>query len=502
MDMTPQTLSRPEITASPRDYRLFIDGEFTDAGDGATFEDISPIDGRTVAHVSMASADDVDRAVNAAHRALEGPWGRMPMNDRLDLLARVADGVMERFDDFLEAEILDTGKPVGWACSIDIPRGAANFRTFSSLLRSLPTESFQTDTADGEGALNYALRVPVGVVGVIAPWNLPLLLMSWKVAPALACGNTVVVKPSEETPGTATLLAEVMKKVGIPPGVFNVVHGFGPNAAGEAITRHPNVSAITFTGESRTGQAIQEASARTVKHLSFELGGKNPAIIFADADFDAAVAGTARSTFANCGQVCLCSERVYVQRPIFERFVEALKKEAESMILGDPFAQGTTMGPLISRDHREKVLSYFQLARDEGATVITGGGIPDMDERFAEGAWIQPTIWTGLPESARCIREEIFGPVCHVQPFDTEEEALAMANNSEYGLCSAVWTQNLSRAHRMAKRLETGMIWVNSWFLRDLRTPFGGVKLSGVGREGGVHSVNFYSELKNVCIKL
>lgn len=502
MDTMPRTLSRPDRTESPRDYRLFIDGEFVDAADGATFDDVSPIDGRTVARVAMASADDVDRAVGAAHRALEGPWGRMPMNDRLDLLARVADGVMERFDDFLQAEILDTGKPIGWACSIDIPRGAANFRTFSSLLRSLPTESFQTDTADGEGALNYALRVPVGVVGVIAPWNLPLLLMSWKVAPALACGNTVVVKPSEETPGTATLLAEVMRKVGIPPGVFNVVHGFGPNAAGEAITRHPKVAAITFTGESRTGQAIQEASARTVKHLSFELGGKNPAIIFADADFDEAVAGTARSTFANCGQVCLCSERVYVQRPIFERFVEALKTEAERLVPGDPFAQGTTMGPLISRDHRQKVLSYFQLAQEEGATLITGGGIPEMDERFADGAWIQPTIWTGLPESARCIREEIFGPVCHVQPFDDEEEALAMANNSEYGLCSAVWTRNLSRAHRMAKRLETGMIWINSWFLRDLRTPFGGVKLSGVGREGGVHSVNFYSELKNVCIKL
>lgn len=502
MHLSTQTRTAPEPTSTPRAYQLYIDGHFVDAVQGRAFQDISPIDGRVVATVAAASADDVDCAVRAARRALDGPWGRMPVSDRLDLLSRVADGIMERFDDFLEAEILDTGKPVDWACSIDIPRGAANFKTFANLLRSLPTESFQTDTADGQGALNYALRVPVGVVGVIAPWNLPLLLMSWKVAPALACGNAVVVKPSEETPGTATLLAEVMHRVGIPPGVYNVVHGFGPDGAGEAITRHPGVSAITFTGESRTGQAIQEASARTVKHLSFELGGKNPAIVFADADFDAAVAGAARSTFANCGQVCLCSERVYVQRPIFDRFVDALKTEAERLLPGDPFAQGTTLGPLISVEHRKKVLAYYDLAREEGATVITGGGIPEMDERFAGGAWIQPTIWTGLSERARCVREEIFGPVCHVQPFDDEEEAIAMANDSEYGLCAALWTQNLSRAHRLARHVEAGMVWVNTWFLRDLRTPFGGVKLSGVGREGGVHSVNFYSELKNVCVKL
>jgi len=502
MHSTTDSTATPLPTTSTRDYRLFIDGAFTDATDGSTFDDVSPIDGRTIATVARGGADDVDRAVIAARRALGGPWGRMAMHDRLDLLGRVADGIMERFDDFLQAEILDTGKPYGWACSVDVPRGAANFKTFASLLRSLPTESFQTDTADGMGALNYALRVPVGVVGVIAPWNLPLLLMSWKVAPALACGNTVVVKPSEETPGTATLLAEVMDRVGVPPGVYNVVHGFGPDGAGEAITRHPGIAAITFTGESRTGQAIQAASAHTVKHLSFELGGKNPAIIFADADIDDAITGTARSTFANCGQVCLCSERVYVQRPIFDRFVEGLRLEAENLVHGNPFDAATSMGPLISTGHREKVLSYFDLARAEGATVVTGGGIPDVDESLANGAWIEPTIWTGLSESARTVREEIFGPVCHVQVFDDEEEAIAMANDSEYGLCAAVWTQNLSRAHRVARQLEAGMIWINTWFLRDLRTPFGGVKLSGVGREGGVHSVNFYSELKNVCVKL
>ncbi len=485
-----------------RQLKLFIDGRFVDAIDGRTFPDISPVTGRVIARVAEAGAADVDLAVKAARRALDGPWGSMPVADRLDLLARVADRIMERFDEFLDAEVSDTGKPLGFACSVDIPRGAANFRIFANMLRNLPTESFQTDTADGEGALNYALRAPLGVVGVICPWNLPLLLMTWKVAPALACGNTVVVKPSEETPGTATLLAEVMNEVGIPPGVYNVVHGFGPDSAGEAITKHPDISAITFTGESRTGQAIMRAAAATVKHISFELGGKNPAIIFADCDFDAAVEGTARSVFSNCGQVCLCSERVYVERSIFDRFVAALKREAESLAIGDPKQPGITMGPLISRGHREKVLSYFELARQEGATVVTGGGIPELGSELEGGAFVEPTIWTGLPESARCIREEIFGPVCHIQPFDTEEEALRMANDSEYGLCAAVWTQNLTRAHRMARHLETGMVWINTWFLRDLRTPFGGVKLSGIGREGGVHSVNFYSELKNVCVKL
>jgi aminomuconate-semialdehyde/2-hydroxymuconate-6-semialdehyde dehydrogenase len=487
---------------SPRKYQLFIGGRFVDAADGRTFPDISPVDGRLIAHVSEAGAADVDRAVQAARAALDGEWGRMPVNQRLDLLARVADRIMERFDEFLDAEIADTGKPIGWACDVDIPRGAANFRVFANLVRNLPTECFPMDTADGEGALNYSIRQPLGVVGVICPWNLPLLLMTWKVAPALACGNTVVVKPSEETPGTATLLASVMNEVGIPAGVYNVVHGFGPGSAGEAMTTHPGISAITFTGESRTGQEIMKAAAPGVKHLSFELGGKNPAIIFADADFDAAVAGTIRSVFSNCGQVCLCSERVYVERSIFERFVAALKEETEKMTLGNPMDRGTAMGPLISKGHRDKVLYYYNLAREEGATIVTGGGVPDLGPEYADGAFVEPTILTGLPETARCIKEEIFGPVCHIQPFDTEEEAVHMANDSYYGLCAAVWTTNLQRAHRVARQLETGIVWVNTWFLRDLRTPFGGVKLSGIGREGGIHSVNFYSELKNICVKL
>lgn len=481
-------------------YRLFIDGQFTDGR--ASFEDVDPATGRVVAEVAEAGPDEVDRAVQAAKKALHGPWGRMGVEARADLLSKVADGIMARFDDFLAAEIRDTGKPRSWAAAVDIPRGAANFRIFANQARSFGSEAYMQDTADGRGALNYVQRMPLGVVGVICPWNLPLLLMTWKVAPALAAGNTVVVKPSEETPGTATLLAEVMREVGVPAGVYNVVHGFGPGSAGEALTRHRDVAAITFTGESATGAAIMRNTADSVKALSFELGGKNPAIIFADADYDAALAGTVRSVFSNCGQVCLCSERVYVERPIYERFVADLAARAAAMRFGDPLSDETEMGPLISQQHREKVLSYYQLAREEGAEIVTGGGVPELHGHWSGGSWIEPTVLTGLPETARCIKEEIFGPVCHVAPFDDEDEVLHMANDTDYGLAAAVWTTNLSRGHRVAQGIEAGIVWVNSWFLRDLRTPFGGVKLSGIGREGGIHSLNFYAELKNICVKL
>jgi aminomuconate-semialdehyde/2-hydroxymuconate-6-semialdehyde dehydrogenase len=484
-----------------RRYDLFIDGQHVAANSGRQFDDFNPATGDVCARVAEGGADDVDRAVQAAKRAFAGPWRHMPMARRMDLLAKAAARVEERFEDFLKAEIDDTGKPASWARTVDIPRGAANLRLFAELARNLSTETFHSDTPDGGTALNYAQRVPLGVVAVICPWNLPLLLMTWKVGPALAAGNTVVVKPSEETPGTATLLGEVFKEVGIPDGVYNVVHGFGPGSAGEALTTHPDVAAITFTGESRTGSAIMKAAAPTLKPVSFELGGKNPAVIFADADFDAAVAGTLRSVFSNCGQVCLCSERVYVERPIFDRFAAALRSGAERLKLGDPWDAATTMGPLISAEHRKKVLGYYDLARAEGAEVIVGGGIPKMGA-LDRGYWVEPTILTGLAEDARCVKEEIFGPVCHLAPFDTEAEAVALANDTEYGLCAAIWTSDLSRAHRVAGAIEAGLVWVNSWFLRDLRTPFGGLGASGIGREGGAHSIAFYSELKNVCIKL
>jgi aminomuconate-semialdehyde/2-hydroxymuconate-6-semialdehyde dehydrogenase len=357
-------------------------------------------------------------------------------------------------------------------------------------------------TADGRGALNYSVRKPLGVVGVISPWNLPMLLLTWKVAPALASGNAVVAKPSEETPGSAALLAEVMHQAGIPAGVFNLVHGFGPDSAGEFLTTHPDVDAITFTGESATGSAIMRAAADNVKALSFELGGKNAAIVFDDADMDAALDGTIRSVFSNCGQVCLCSERVYVHEARFDEFVGRLKERAANIRIGWPQDAETEIGPLISTAHREKVLSYYQLARDEGATFETGGGVPRFGDERDNGAWIEPTVLTGLSETARCVREEIFGPVCHVAPFSTDDEAVELANDSAYGLAAAVWTTNLRRGHNVARRIEAGIVWVNTWYLRDLRTPFGGVKLSGIGREGGMHSLNFYSEPTNICIKL
>ncbi|MNN11520.1 2-hydroxymuconic semialdehyde dehydrogenase [compost metagenome] len=426
----------------------------------------------------------------------------MTVAQRVELLHAVADGINRRFDEFVQAEIADTGKPCALASHIDIPRGAANFKVFADLIRNVPAESFAMDTPDGGKAINYAVRSPRGVIGVVCPWNLPLLLMTWKVGPALACGNTVVVKPSEETPATATLLGEVMNEAGVPPGVYNVVHGFGPDSAGAFLTAHPQVNGITFTGETRTGEAIMKAAANGVRPVSFELGGKNAGIVFADADFDKAVAGITRSAFENSGQVCLGTERVYVQRPVFERFVAALKAKAEGLKLGAPTEPGVSMGPLVSHEHRDKVLSYYRKAAEEGATVVTGGGVPQMSGTLAEGAWVQPTIWTGLPESAAAIREEIFGPCCHIAPFDTEEEVIALANATPYGLAATVWTGDLGTAHRMGSALEVGICWINAWFLRDLRTAFGGAKQSGIGREGGVHSLEFYTELRNVCVKL
>lgn len=493
--------SAPKLDTATAQVGHFIDGQYVLTGRGR-FENRDPATGELVSLVPEADEAIVDRAVEAARRALRGPWGRMSEGERSAILRRVAEGITRRFDAFMRAEMLDTGKPHSIVSHLDIPRGAANFNVFADQIATLASESFRMPTPDGRGALNYAIRVPRGVIAVICPWNLPLLLMTWKVAPALACGNTVVVKPSEETPTTAALLGEVMNEAGVPPGVYNVVQGFGPDSAGEYLTRHPGVNGITFTGETRTGEAIMRTAATGVRPVSFELGGKNAGIVFADADMDAAVEGTMRSVFANCGQVCLGTERLYVQRPVFDAFVARLAKGAQGLRMGDPFDKGTGVGPLISQEHRRKVLSYYERAEAEGAEVITGGGIPDMPGRFAGGSWIQPTLWTGLPESSAVVREEVFGPCAHIAPFDEEEEAIAMANDSPYGLATAIWTTDLARAHRVAARIEVGIAWVNSWFLRDLRTPFGGSKQSGIGREGGVHSMEFYTELRNVCIKL
>jgi aminomuconate-semialdehyde/2-hydroxymuconate-6-semialdehyde dehydrogenase len=483
-----------------KQFLNFINGEFV--ATKKTFENRAPADNHVIGLVHEAGQAEVDAAVKAARAAMNGEWGKMSVVKRVELLNSVADEINNRFDEFLAAELADTGKPHSLASHIDIPRGAANFKIFADIVKNVPTESFQMTTPDGGTAISYGVRVPLGVMAVICPWNLPLLLMTWKVGPALACGNAVIVKPSEETPATATLLGEVMNKVGIPKGVYNVVHGFGPNSAGEFLTKHPDVDGITFTGETRTGEAIMGAAAKGVRPVSFELGGKNAAVVFADADFDKAIAGVTRSVFENCGQVCLGTERVYVQRPIFDKFVNALKEKAEALKIGPSNMPGVGMGPLISAEHKEKVLSYYQKAKAEGANVITGGGTPTMEGKYAEGHYVQPTIWTGLTETSPIIREEIFGPCCHIAPFDTEEEAVALANDTPYGLATSIWTSDLSTATRMANAVHVGLCWINSWFLRDLRTPFGGSKASGIGREGGVHSLEFYTDLRNVMIKI
>lgn len=490
------------MSAERQEILNFVNGKFIKSSNGSTFENFDPTTGVAFANIHEASEADVDAAVTAAQAARAGEWGKMTVAGRVDLLNKVADRINERFDEFLAAECLDTGKPYSLASHIDIPRGAANFKIFADVIKNVPTECFRMETPDGAGALNYGVRVPKGVIGVICPWNLPLLLMTWKVGPALACGNTVVVKPSEETPSTATLLGEVMNEVGVPPGVYNVVNGLGADSTGEFLTKHPKVDAITFTGETVTGSAIMQNAAVGIRDVSFELGGKNAAVVFADCDLEAALEGTARSAFANCGQVCLGTERVYVERSIFDKFVAGLKQKAEALKIGLPQDEDTGMGPMVSSQQREKVLGYYEKAKSLGANVVTGGGSPKMEGDYANGYWVQPTIWTGLPEDSPIIKEEIFGPCCHIQPFDAEDEAIRLANDTVYGLATAIWTQDASRAHRVAEQIDVGISWVNCWFLRDLRTSFGGAKQSGIGREGGVHSLEFYTELRNVCLKL
>jgi aminomuconate-semialdehyde/2-hydroxymuconate-6-semialdehyde dehydrogenase len=482
------------------DLKNYVGGAWV--GAGPLFDRVDPTTGRVVGAVHQATQAEVDAAVVAAKGALKGPWGKMSMEARRKLLHAVADRIDERRAEFVDAEIGDTGMALHFNEHVNVPRGAANFRIFADLFANIPTETFPMDTPDGKGALNYSIRTPRGVIAVISPWNVPLLLTTWKVGPALACGNTVIVKPSEETPASANLLAEVMAEVGVPEGVFNVVHGFGPDSTGQWLTEHPDVDGITFTGETATGEAIMRAAAKGVRAVSFEMGGKNSAVVFADADFDKAIEGLTRSAFQNTGQVCLGTERVFVQRPIFDEVVRRLTEAARKLKPGAPREHGSTLGPLISATHQAKVLEYYALAVSEGATIVTGGGVPDMPVHLKGGSWIEPTIWTGLPDDARVVQEEVFGPCCHIAPFDSEEEVVERVNDTKYGLAASVWTSNLETAHRMGAALDVGICWINSWFLRDLRTAFGGAKQSGIGREGGVHSLEFYTELRNVCVKL
>ncbi|MDO5499832.1 MAG: 2-hydroxymuconic semialdehyde dehydrogenase [Propionibacteriaceae bacterium] len=476
----------------------FINGTYVETGE--TFDVLYPITGQVTAQAHKAGQAEVDAAVAAARAALGGPWGKMSQADRSKMVKAIAEGVQKRFDEFLEAEVLDTGKPYSIASHVDIPRGGANFAAFADVIKEHPTETFKLDTPDGSGALNYGVRRPRGVIGIISPWNLPLLLMTFKAGPALACGNTVVVKPSEVTPSTATLMGEVMNEVGVPEGVYNVVHGFGETGA--LLTSHPDVDGITFTGETATGSIILEAVAPTLKATSMEMGGKNPGIVFEDADLDLAIRELGRSCFLNTGQVCLGTERVYVHESIFDEVRDRLKDYAENQLTyGYPDDQATNFGPVVSDEHRDKVLSYYQLAEEEGATVITGGGTPKFGDERDGGSWVEPTIWTGLTHDSRVATEEIFGPCTALIPFSDEDEVIRLANDTNYGLAACFFTANASRVHRVAPQLEAGIVWVNSWFLRDLRTAFGGMKHSGIGREGGVHGLEFYTELTNVCVK-
>jgi len=475
----------------------FIGGEFVDSVDGKTFESISPIDSAACATVAEGSAADAAIAVEAA-RAAFPEWSQMPPADRKTVLHRVADGIEDRLEELAEWETRDMGKPITAARTKDIPRSAHNFRFFADAAELAATHTYDKPW---DNVMTYELREPLGVVASISPWNFPLMLLTWKVAPALAYGCTVVAKPAEQSPITASIFAEICRDAGMPPGVFNVVNGFGPDAAGEALTTHREVDAVTFTGESNTGKAIMRNAADGLKKLSFELGGKSANIVCEDADMDAAVAGSLRGVFTNQGEVCLAGTRLLVQRSIYEEFLARLVDGAEQYVVGNPLDPATQMGPLVSEEHMEKVLSYIDLAQDEGAKLMTGGHrLTEGD--LAKGNYVAPTIFADADNSMRSCQDEIFGPVEMVMPFDTVDEAIELANESRYGLAGMVWTQNLNTAHKVAREVKTGTMWVNCFFVRDLRAPFGGYKESGLGREGGEHSYEFFTESKAVVLKL
>jgi len=474
----------------------WIGGASRPANSGALFDNVAPATGEVLSRVSRGDATDIEAAVAAAQAALDGPWGAMSRAERADILDRIADGLEARLDELARLESEDTGKPIALARRIDIPRAVSNFRFFAGAVRHSETSCHQMP-----GALNYTVRKPLGIVGLITPWNLPLYLLTWKAAPALAMGNAIVAKPSEMTPRTASVLAEITAEAGLPVGAFNVVHGFGAEA-GEAIVSHPSIRGVSFTGGTSTGARVGATAAPYFKKVSLELGGKNATVVFADADLDAAVSGAVRAGFTNQGQVCLCGSRLLVERSIHDAFVEAFVARVGGLVVGDPSDPETAVGSLISTAHRDKVEGYIALAREEGGTIACGGDRPALPGALAAGAFVNPTVVTGLAPSCRTATEEIFGPLVTIHPFDTEAEALAIANSVRYGLSASVWTTDLRRAHRFAESLDVGMVWVNTWLKRDLRVPFGGVKDSGVGREGGAWSLAFFSEAINICIDL
>ncbi len=473
----------------------FIAGEFVRPIGGKYLDNIEPATGKPYSLVPESDARDVEAAVAAAENAFPA-WSKTPAAERSRLLLRLADLIERDLEKFARAESIDTGKPLSLARSLDIPRASSNFRFFATAILHTENEAHVTDGL----AFNYTLRQPRGIAGLISPWNLPLYLLSWKIAPAIAVGNTAVAKPSELTPMTAFLLCEICREAGLPNGVLNIVHGTGPNV-GAVITAHPKIATISFTGGTVTGRKVAEAGAPLFKKISLELGGKNPNIIFADADLEAALAGSVRSSFANQGQVCLCGSRVFVERPKYDEFVRRFRAKVSQLKLGDPLEPDTDQGAIVSRMQLEKVKFYVDLAREEGGKIELGGeSPPPPNERCGEGYFFPPTVITGLPVSCRVNREEIFGPVVTITPFESEEEVIGYANDVDYGLSSSLWTQNLSRAHRVAEQIHAGTVWINCWLLRDLRVPFGGMKQSGVGREGGEEALRFFTEPKNVCI--
>lgn len=475
--------------------RNYINGELVEPISNEYIDNYEPAKGAVYSLIPRSSSADLTLAVDAAKKAFP-IWANTPKEIRSHYLRKISERIEERLDELAEAESRDNGKPVSLAKRVDIPRASKNFSFFSSAIIHFESESHYME----EGVLNYTLRSPIGIAACISPWNLPLYLFSWKIAPALVSGNCVIAKPSEITPMTAYLLSEICVEVGLPKGVLNILHGYGYEIGKEMIA-HEDIPLISFTGGTKTGKEIASVAAPAFKKMSLELGGKNASLIFADCDYEKMLKTTLRSVFANQGQICLCTSRLLIQREIYDQFKNDFVKGVKAFKVGDPMSEGTDQGALVSKEHFEKVLSYIDLAKEEGGKVLCGGNAKDLSSEGLNGWFIEPTVIDGLGFSCRTNQEEIFGPVVTIQPFDTEEEALELANSTKYGLASVVWTENLSRSQRLAVALHSGIVWINCWLVRDLRTPFGGVKQSGVGREGGFEVLKFFTEPKNVCIQ-
>jgi aminomuconate-semialdehyde/2-hydroxymuconate-6-semialdehyde dehydrogenase len=474
----------------------YINGSLKEPASGSYLDNINPAEGKVYSLVSDSDERDVALAASSAKAAFAS-WSGMTAEKRSEILLRIAALVDRDHEKLSMAESVDNGKPLKLARAVDIPRASANIRFFATAALHVANEAHITDSE----AINYTTHSPVGVAGCISPWNLPLYLFTWKIAPALAAGCTVVAKPSELTPMTAFLFSKLCIEGGLPPGVLNIIHGLGPKV-GQAIVEHPEITAISFTGGTVTGKKIASTAAPMFKKLSLELGGKNPNIIFADCDFEQAVSTSLQSSFSNQGEICLCGSRMFVERSIYEKFVAEFVKRTEQLTVGDPLEEKTKIGAMVSEAHTRKVLSYIDLAKSEGGKILTGGQQVFLNGRCEKGYFISPTVITGLGHQCRTNQEEIFGPVVTIMPFDTEAEVLEFANSTAFGLSATIWTENLKRAHRVSAQVKSGIIWVNCWLFRDLRTPFGGMKQSGVGREGGWEALKFFTDTRNVCIKL